>query len=62
MPTAADVVNSLGEEDLSMILKKYGEEKRAANISHAIVEARAAYGRISTTYQLADIVEAACNG
>lgn len=55
-PTAADVVNLLSEFDLAKILKKYGDEARAKKIAHGIVNARAAFGKITTTQQLADII------
>ncbi|XP_041354468.1 12S rRNA N4-methylcytidine methyltransferase-like [Gigantopelta aegis] len=55
-PTAADVVNMLDQEDLYEIIKKYGEEKMAQHISHAIVETRYAFGNITRTKQLADII------
>ena len=55
-PTAADVVNMLDQEDLYQIMKRYGEEKLAKHISHAIVETRYAFGNITRTKQLADII------
>lgn len=58
-PTAADVVNSFDEEELGFIIKKYSGEKSAMRIAHAIVEARSAFGRISRTQQLADIIASA---
>ncbi|XP_053384756.1 probable methyltransferase-like protein 15 homolog isoform X2 [Mercenaria mercenaria] len=61
-PTAADVVNSLDEVDLAKIFKKYGEERRAKRIAHAIAEARSAFGRITRTRELAKIVESVCVG
>src|SRR5262245_19011550 len=39
-PTAADVLNSYPAEELTRILKEYGEEKFAARIARAIVTAR----------------------
>lgn len=62
LPSAADVINNLDETDLFRILKKYGEEPRAKKIAHGIIEARAMFGRISTTHQLADIVTSVCEG
>ncbi|KAH3887861.1 12S rRNA N4-methylcytidine methyltransferase-like [Dreissena polymorpha] len=50
----------LDEVDLSKVIKKYGEDTQARKIAHAIVQARAAYGRIATTKQLAAIVENVC--
>ncbi|KAL3842080.1 hypothetical protein ACJMK2_020145 [Sinanodonta woodiana] len=55
-PTAADVVNHLDEMDLYKIIKRYGEERMARKISHAIVESRYAFGKITSTHQLANIV------
>ena len=55
-PTAADVVNLMDEVDIAKILKKYGDENRSKKIAHAIVEARSAFGKITTTGQLAAII------
>ncbi len=38
--TAAEIVNSWGEEELSSIIKEYGEERQARRIARAIVQAR----------------------
>ncbi len=54
-PTAADAVNTLSESDLADIFRRYGEEKRARAIAHAIVAARP----ITRTRTLAEIVEKA---
>jgi 16S rRNA (cytosine1402-N4)-methyltransferase len=40
-PTAADLVNQAGEQELADIIHGYGEERRARRVAHAIVEARA---------------------
>jgi len=53
--TAADLVNTLGEHELAMILRDYGEEPMARRIAKAIVTARAE-GAIETTAKLAEIV------
>ena len=53
--TAADLVNSLGEQELATILRDYGEEPMAWRIAKAIVAARAE-GAIETTARLAEIV------
>ncbi|XP_033752103.1 probable methyltransferase-like protein 15 [Pecten maximus] len=58
-PTAADIVNSFDEQELGFIIKRYSGEKSAMKIAHAIVEARSAFGRISRTQQLADIIASA---
>lgn len=54
--TAADVLAKAEEVDLVRILRVYGEEKAAKKIARAIVEARAAFHKIETTKQLADLV------
>ncbi|MGN1444283.1 MAG: 16S rRNA (cytosine(1402)-N(4))-methyltransferase RsmH [Acutalibacteraceae bacterium] len=56
--TAADVVNTYDERQLSFILKKYGEEKFAAKIAKAIVRERE-NTPIETTTALAEIVKSA---
>ena len=61
-PTASDVVNYMDEEGLHRILKIYGEEKKARLIARAIVEARSAFGHITTTKQLADVVSSVFYG
>ena len=38
--TAAELVNEIGESDLTMILKNYGEEKQARRVAQAIVKSR----------------------
>ena len=53
--TAADLVNTLAEEELSRILFEYGEEKFSRRIAGEIVRRRADKP-IETTGELADIV------
>ena len=50
--SAADLVNRLDEQALARILRDYGEEPKARQISKAIVEARP----IATTTQLANVI------
>ena len=50
--SAAELVNSLDEEELAKILRDYGEEPQARRIARAIVAARP----IATTTQLADVI------
>lgn len=50
--TAADLVNTLPEKDLTELLYQFGEEPQARKISRAIVKSRP----IKTTTQLAEIV------
>jgi len=59
--TAAELVQTAGEQELADIIYRYGEEHAARRIARAIVEARAK-GRIETTGQLAAIVERAKGG
>ncbi len=56
--TAYDVVNTWQEETLADIIYLYGEERKSRRIAKAIVDARR-IAEITTTIQLADIVEAA---
>jgi 16S rRNA (cytosine1402-N4)-methyltransferase len=51
--TAADLLNTLSEDAIADILRRYGEEKRAKSIARAIVAARP----IERTRELADIAE-----
>ena len=57
LPSAADVVNLLDEKGLYTIIRKYGEEKMARKIAGAIIETRLTLGKITTTQQLAQVVE-----
>jgi 16S rRNA (cytosine1402-N4)-methyltransferase len=56
--TAQTIVNTFSEADLSDILKRYGEEPKAKQIAHAIVEARP----LQSTDQLAAIAARAWPG
>lgn len=53
--TAADIVNTAGEDDLVRILRDFGEERHARRISHAIV-ARRQQSPFRTTTDLADLI------
>lgn len=55
--TAADLVNSLPEEDLANLIYKYGEERKSRWVAKRIVSERIG-ARIETTGQLAEIVRA----
>lgn len=57
-PTAADLVNTLSEQELVSLLFEYGEEPRSRQIARAIVAARPLY----TTADLAGVVAAAVGG
>jgi len=56
-PSAADLVNTLGERELADILYELGEERLSRRIARAIVAARAE-APITTTLRLADIIRA----
>ena len=51
--TAADLVNNLSQDELADLLWRYGDERRSRRIARAIVAARP----LTTTGQLADLVE-----
>ena len=55
--TAADIVNGYSEEDLTRIIRTYGEEKFAAAIAKHITAAREG-GPIKTTGELVEIIKA----
>ena len=50
--TAADVVNGYDEDTLAAVIARYGEERFARRVAHAIVAARP----LTTTRELAEIV------
>jgi 16S rRNA (cytosine1402-N4)-methyltransferase len=54
--TAADIVNTWSEEDLGMVFREYGEEKRWRMAAKAIVEARRK-NEILTTGALAKVLQ-----
>jgi len=56
--TAADLVNSLSENELSKIIWEYGEDKQSRQIARKIIQNRP----VRTTLQLAGIVEQAVGG
>lgn len=59
-PTAADILANASEEDLYKVIKIYGEEKHAKKIARAIVESRYLFKKLTTTEELAGLVEAVC--
>lgn len=54
--SAADLVNTLSEEQLYRILRDYGEEKFAKSIARNIVKARAV-SPVQTTLELSEIIK-----
>ncbi|MCL4297492.1 MAG: 16S rRNA (cytosine(1402)-N(4))-methyltransferase RsmH [Anaerolineae bacterium] len=57
-PTAADLVNSLPEEELANLIYRYGEERHSRRIARAIVKARP----LRRTLELAQVVTRASGG
>ncbi|MBW1785210.1 MAG: 16S rRNA (cytosine(1402)-N(4))-methyltransferase RsmH [Deltaproteobacteria bacterium] len=55
--TARDLVNTLSQRDLELLLRDYGEERMAKSISKAIVKARRERS-LDTTGQVANLVKA----
>lgn len=56
--TAADIVNTWGEQELAHVIWRYGEEKRSRRIAQSIVRARP----LPTTDELASVIERAVGG
>ncbi len=56
--TAEDVVNDYSEDELTRVIKTYGEERWAKRIAQFIVRRRAEK-RLTTTYELVDCIKAA---
>jgi len=56
--TAADLVNSLSQDDLADLLYRFGEERRSRAIARAIVAARP----LNTTRELAEVVTRTVGG
>jgi len=56
--TAADLVNSLSENELTQLIRNYSDEKFAKPFARAIILARS-LKKIQTTKQLADILKSA---
>lgn len=54
--TAADILEAIDELDLTRILRIYGNEKKARQISRAIIESRSSL-RINTTDDLVQLLE-----
>jgi 16S rRNA (cytosine1402-N4)-methyltransferase len=60
-PTAADIVNGLDEAGLADMIYRWGEERYSRRIARALVRARQQRA-ISTTRQLASVIESAVPG
>lgn len=59
--SAGDLLNTLSEQELADILKRFGEERMARRIAKAIIHERARTP-LATTGELARVVAAACGG
>lgn len=57
--TAADIVNNYSEDELTKIIKEYGEERWAQRIAEFIVAKRERMGPIERTGELVEIIKAA---
>ncbi|HHX76746.1 MAG TPA: 16S rRNA (cytosine(1402)-N(4))-methyltransferase RsmH, partial [Firmicutes bacterium] len=57
--TAAQLVNTLSENELAAIIKNFGEERWSRRIAAKIVNARETEGEIKTTGRLVDIIKEA---
>lgn len=55
--TAADLLAELSEEDIANIIYRFGEERFSRRIARRIVERRKAGDPVTTTKQLAELVE-----
>jgi 16S rRNA (cytosine1402-N4)-methyltransferase len=60
-PSAADLVNGMGEKELADLIYQFGEERYSRRISRAIVAARRV-SRIETSESLRDIVHRSVPG
>jgi 16S rRNA (cytosine1402-N4)-methyltransferase len=59
--SAADIINSLEQEEIAAIIYKYGEERHSRRIARAIVEQREQQA-IKTTNELVEIIQRAYPG
>ena len=57
--TAADLLATLGQDELADIIYQYGEERHSRKIARWIIEKRDAGTPITTTFELADLVRRA---
>ncbi|MCA1685548.1 MAG: 16S rRNA (cytosine(1402)-N(4))-methyltransferase RsmH, partial [Planctomycetia bacterium] len=60
-PTAAELVNTLDEQELARIFYEYGEERHSRRVARRLVEARMATS-VETTGRLAEIVRRSIPG
>lgn len=57
MPTAAELLRSLSEEEIANVIYRFGEERFSRRIARRIVERRVSGDPVSTTKELAELVE-----
>ncbi len=58
-PTAAELLKTVGQDELANLIYKYGEERASRKIAKWIVEKREIGQPIETTFQLAELVRRA---
>ncbi|HEY2866266.1 MAG TPA: 16S rRNA (cytosine(1402)-N(4))-methyltransferase RsmH [Pyrinomonadaceae bacterium] len=58
-PTAAELLETLGEEEIANLIYKYGEERKSRRVAKRIVERRDQGRPVRTTADLANLVEKA---
>lgn len=56
-PTAADMLQTLSEEEIANVIYQYGDERFSRRIARRIVERREAGTPVATTKELAELVE-----
>ncbi|HKX83064.1 MAG TPA: 16S rRNA (cytosine(1402)-N(4))-methyltransferase RsmH, partial [Pyrinomonadaceae bacterium] len=59
VPTAADILATLSQEEIANIIYEYGEERFSRRIARKIVEKRESGEPVKTTRELAELVERA---
>jgi 16S rRNA (cytosine1402-N4)-methyltransferase len=57
--TVAELLETVGQEELANIIYKYGEERASRKIARWIIEKRESGTPITTTFELADLVRRA---
>ncbi|CAF0911575.1 unnamed protein product [Adineta ricciae] len=60
--TAYDLVNRVDEATLSRIIRLYGEDRRHRKIARCIFQWRSTFGPITTTTQLANVIQVGLGG
>ena len=55
-PTAAELLESLSEEDIANVIYRYGEERHSRRIARRIVQRRESGNPVTTTKELAELI------